>query len=237
MTTTTLIPAATPPAPRPGRLTRALLLCGIVAGPLFVLAFLVDGALRDDYDPLRHPISSLSLGERGWTQTVNFLVYGALTLAFAVGARRVLRPGRAATWGPLLIGVWAISLIAAGAFTTDPVSGYPPGTPDLPAGYSTSGALHDAAALIGFPALVAATFVLTRRFAGQRRRGWAAWSALIGLVFLTGFVVASLGFAQAAALVDLAGLYQRLTVGTGLLWLTLLAVDLRNRGGRPDSLS
>ncbi|MEU8300875.1 DUF998 domain-containing protein [Micromonospora sp. NPDC048909] len=223
-TTTTLLAAATPPAPRPDR-TRKLLLCGIVAGPLFVLTFLIDGATRDGYNPLRHPVSSLALGEHGWTQTVNFLVCGLLTLAFAIGVRRALRPGRAATWGPLLIGVWAVGLLVAGAFTTDPVSGYPAGTPDAPTAYSTSGALHDG---VGFPALIVAFFVFTRRFAGQRRRGWAIYSALTGLAFLAGFILASAGFSQTAGLVDLAGLYQRITIVIGLLWLTLLAVHLRN---------
>jgi hypothetical protein len=44
-----------------------------------------------------------------------------------------------------------------------------------------------------------------------------------------GLIAFSAGFAQTAGLVDLAGLYQRLTVVTGLLWLTLLAMHLRNQ--------
>ncbi|MEQ4304762.1 DUF998 domain-containing protein [Plantactinospora sp. B6F1] len=233
MTTITLQPASTPPAPRPRRRTRALLRCGIVAGPLFVLAFLIEGATRDDYDPLRHPVSSLALGPHGWTQTVNFLLCGLLTLAFAVGVRRALAPGRAATWGPLLIGVWAIGLLGAGVFVTDPISGYPPGTPEVPAEYTTSGALHDGFALFAFPALAAACFVFTRRFVGERRHGWASYSALTGLAFLAGDILASAGFAQVAGLVGLAGLFQRITVVIGLLWLTLLAVHLHGQLAAP----
>lgn len=41
------------------------LICGIAAGPLFVLSFLVQGATRADYDPMRHPVSSLALGDHG----------------------------------------------------------------------------------------------------------------------------------------------------------------------------
>jgi Protein of unknown function (DUF998) len=41
---------------------RALFVCGVVAGPLFVLVFLIEGAMTPDYDPLRHPVSSLALG-------------------------------------------------------------------------------------------------------------------------------------------------------------------------------
>ncbi|MCI0727528.1 MAG: DUF998 domain-containing protein [Chloroflexi bacterium] len=50
---------------------KVLLVCGAIAGPLFTVAWLVEGATRANYDPLRHPISSLSIGELGWTQTVN----------------------------------------------------------------------------------------------------------------------------------------------------------------------
>jgi hypothetical protein len=65
--------------------TRTLLICGAIAGPLFTVAWLVEGATRADYSPLRHPVSSLALGEFGWTQVANFIVTGLLTLAFAVG--------------------------------------------------------------------------------------------------------------------------------------------------------
>src|SRR5262249_24094762 len=91
---------------------RALLLCGVLAGPLFVAAFLIQGAMRPNYNPLRHSISTLELGsEFGWIQSLSFLVAGVLTLAFAVGVRRVLRPEMRSIWGPLLIGLWAVGLL------------------------------------------------------------------------------------------------------------------------------
>src|SRR4051794_21435385 len=98
---------AQPPPPVPPRLgpaVRRLLTCGAVAGPLFVVVFLAEGATRAGYDPLRHPVSSLALGDGGWMQTVNFLVAGSLSLAFAVGLRRALKaapgPARGSVWGP-----------------------------------------------------------------------------------------------------------------------------------------
>jgi hypothetical protein len=72
--------------------TRALLACGAIAGPLFTIAWALEGATRPGYEPLRHPVSSLELGPLGWTQQANFIVAGALTLGFAVGLRRALRP-------------------------------------------------------------------------------------------------------------------------------------------------
>ena len=59
--------------------TRRLLRCGMWAGPVFTATFLAEGAVRDGYRPLRHPVSSLALGPRGWIQTVNFAVTGVLT--------------------------------------------------------------------------------------------------------------------------------------------------------------
>jgi Protein of unknown function (DUF998) len=65
-----------------GRSSRAqtalLLVCGVVAGSLFVMTFIAEGATRADYSPLRHSISSLALGPSGWVQTVNFLAAGGL---------------------------------------------------------------------------------------------------------------------------------------------------------------
>jgi hypothetical protein len=190
-----------------------LLYCGLLAGPLFVLTFLIAGATRGDgYDVLRHPVSSLQLGDHGWVQTTNFLVAGALTIAFAAGLWRETRPGA------VLVGVWGVGLVGAGVFTTDPISGYPLGTPAT-IEYTTSGALHDAFSLPAFLALAVVQVVLAR---GQGR-GWAIYSLLSALAFLSAFVLASTGFSQTEPLVDLAGLFQRIAVILGFAWLTALA--------------
>lgn len=208
--------------------TKMLLACGAIGGPLFVATFLVEGATRANYDPLRHPVSSLALGDSGWTQDANFIVAGLLTLAFAVGLRRALRPFGGSIWGPLLVGVWGIGLLGAGIFPTDPVSGYPPGAPDRLSGYTWHGALHDIFSLLAFVALAVACFVFGRHFARWGERGWAIYSVVSGLVFVVAFVLSSVGFGEVQGLVDLAGLFQRVAVTVGFGWLTLLAVRLLN---------
>jgi hypothetical protein len=217
--------------------TRTLLGCGVIAGPLFVVMFLAEGATRAGYDPLRHPVSSLALGDYGWMQTANFVVAGLLTIAFAVGMWRAFWSPRRSVWGPFLVGVWGIGLIGAGIFPTDPVSGYPPGTPDQLTGYSLHGAIHDLAfSLPGFVALLAACFVFCRRFAARGELGWAVYSGLTGVVLTVAFVLASAGFGQAGGLVDLAGLFQRVAVAAGFGWLTLLALHtLRSSPGEYPS--
>jgi hypothetical membrane protein len=207
--------------------TRALLACGAIAGPLFTVAWALEGATRPDYQPLRHPVSSLELGDWGWTQQANFVVAGLLTLGFAVGLRRALRPLGGSRWGPLLVAAHGIGLVGAGIFVTDPVSGYPPGTPGhLPAYSSAHAALHDLVSVGTFVGLPLASLVLARRFAGWGQRRWAAYSAATGIAMAVGTVLTSMAFNQVEPLVAFGGLFQRTTVTIGWTWLTLLAIHL-----------
>ena len=214
------------------RTVTGLLLCGAVAGPLFAATVLIEGATRADYDPLRHSISSLALGPAGWVQTVNFLVAGALSLAFAVGLRRSLRGTAGSRWGPNLVGLWGVGLLGAGLFTTDPDSGYPPGSPFPLEEPTLHGVLHNLSAGVGFPALIAACLVLARRFATQGRRAWSLYSAASAVVILAFVILASYGFGRTGAVSDLAGLFQRISVMAGWAWLTVVALgSLRERSG------
>src|SRR5579862_7775230 len=76
--------------------TKALLSCGLLGSLLFTATYLIEGATRPGYDALQQAMSALSLGPGGWAQQVNFVVFGVLVLASAVGWRRALRGGRGA---------------------------------------------------------------------------------------------------------------------------------------------
>jgi Protein of unknown function (DUF998) len=62
-----------------GSLTRILLLCGAIAGPLFILAVLIQDYTRPAFNPRLQPLSLLSLGAWGWVQITNFVLAGVLT--------------------------------------------------------------------------------------------------------------------------------------------------------------
>ncbi len=206
--------------------TEVLLRCGMLAGPLFIVTFLIEGLARPDYNPLRHPVSSLALGPNGWIQMANFMVAGVLYLALATG---VLLARREQTVGPrsgaILIGAVGVGLLGSGAFITDPVSGYPPGTPDLLTSYTTSGALHDAFSVPVFLGLPAAAMAYAWWFLRHGNRGWAGYSLASGLAFLVAFGLTNTAFSQAPQLVDYGGLLQRTTITIGFTWLTLLAIQ------------
>lgn len=207
-------------------IVKKLLTWGAIAGPLFVITFLIQGIARLNYNPLRHPVSSLAFGEFGWIQVTNFIVAGLLMLAFALGLRLALRTQRGSTWGPLLVAIWGIGLLGAGLFLTDPVSGYPPGTPDLLLNPTAHGALHDQISLLGFLALTTACFVFSYHFASRDERGWAIYSALTGILFPMGIILSSMAFSQNVSVVTFGGLIQRLTISIGWTWVTLLAIHV-----------
>jgi hypothetical protein len=197
--------------------TKALLVCGAVASLLFTVAWLGEGAARANYDPLRHPISSLSLGDHGWMQVASFIITGLLILAFSIGLRRALRPS-GAVWGPLLVGLVGVGLIGAGIFVTDPFNGYPPGTPRIPTEHTTHGTLHGLCAVSFFLGLPITCFVFARLFTRLGEWRWAAYSVCTGLAMFA--VVFLVVFA------DIAGLFQRIAVIIGYAWITLLALHM-----------
>jgi len=203
---------------------RRLLACGIIGPLFFITVFLIEGATRPDYSPLRHPVSSLSYGDWGWMQRINFVITGLLLFAFAIGLRRVLRLSNGSVWGPRLIALAGIGLIGAGFFAADPLNGYPPGMPLIPTERTVHGVLHDLFGVPVFLGLPIACFVFRRQFARLGERRWAAYSTINGLAMLTAFVLTSMGFNQVPGFADLAGLFQRLTVTIGLTWIMLLAI-------------
>jgi Protein of unknown function (DUF998) len=199
--------------------TRALLACGVVAGPLFVAVGLLQMLTREGFDPTRHPLSLLSLGDLGWVQIINFVLSGLLFVAAAVGMRRVLRPGRGGTWAPRLVGVYGTALIMGGVFVADPALGFPPGTPDgIPDQMTWHGALHSVAPVLASLALVAACLVFARRFAAEGRRGWAAASLAVAVIDLV---------PAAFSGHDLFFVALGVSVAIGLGWLSVLAARLR----------
>ena len=115
---------------------------GAIGGPLFIAVFTVEGARRDGCGPLREPVSALALGERGWVQRIDFVATGMLMLGCSRGLGRLPADHPAASpWGAGLVGLYAIGLVGAGVFVTDPVEyGAPePGAPMEP---SQRGMLH-----------------------------------------------------------------------------------------------
>jgi hypothetical protein len=206
-----------------------MLSCGVAAGPVFVTAFLIQGAIREGYRPSRHPVSSLSLGPRGWVQAANFAVTGTLVIAGATGLWRAGDPAASKRVGPALIGAAGAGLIGAALFATDPVSGYPPGTPAAPIAPSRTGLMHNVVAVPVFAGLPAAALACSWQSVRTGHRGFGLYSAVTGTTMFAAAVLAGAGFSQSPRLVNLAGLIQRASIVTGFGWLTALSARALKR--------
>jgi hypothetical protein len=199
-------------------LVKKLLSAGIVGPLLFIAVFLVEGATRPGYSPWRMYVSQLATGPGGWVQVVNFFVCGTLVLAFAIGMRLAIAGTRGSIGGPVLLGLFAVSLLVAGTFTTDPGLGYPVGAPEV---HTTHGTIHGFAGLAVFTLLPAACFVTAWHFAGEKgSQPWAIYSVVVGalliVLFFGGFAVGQVPNAPT-------GLYQRIAIIAGWTWIAMIA--------------
>jgi hypothetical protein len=212
-------------------MTNRLLKCGILAGPVYIVVGLLQVLFREGFDIRRHALSLMSNGTLGWIQVASFIASGLLVIAAAVGIRQRLHPGRAGTWGPILLGIYGLGLIGAGIFIADPMDGFPPGTPPgPPATMSWHGPLHFISGGIGFIGLVGATLVFARRFAGLKEWGWATFSLATGVLFLAGF--GNIASGARAAWINLA-----FTAVVILSWAWLSAVCAKLLTPRPGGVA
>jgi Protein of unknown function (DUF998) len=203
------------------RRTRALLICGLIAGPFYLIVGLIQALTRPGFDIMRHDLSLLANGDLGWIQISNLVLTGLLVVAFACGVRQAFTAGRGRTWGPILLGIYGVGLIGAGFFIADPAFGFPPGTQASAHAISWHGLLHIVTAGIGFLALIAACFVLARRFASRKQRGWAAYSNAAGVIFFTAFVGVATGSGQSWSVI---GFWIGVLVAWAWIWALALSL-------------
>jgi hypothetical protein len=214
------------------RVTRSLLGYGVLAGVVFEASVLIQGLTRHGFRIAHDDASLLSNGPLGWIQIATFLLCGAMTIAFAVGARRALADRTGGTWGPRLIAVYGAGLIGAGLLRADPADGFGPGAPAGKAAHiSWHAAGHLVSASIGFTALIVACFVIARYFAGERRRGMALYSRLTGLAFLAAFAGVTTGSSSAAIVLPF---YAGVLIAW--IWIAVVAVHLYRRASDPIDL-
>jgi len=205
---------------RDSRLTRALLVCGTITGPLFFVVAIIQALTRPGYNIRLNAISQLSLGDLGWIQITSFLLTGLLAVACAVGARRLLSGKKGGTWGAILIGTFGLGLIVAGIFPPDPGFGFPPGAPAGPTmPMSGHAGLHALGFFLSMLSLIANCFVFVRRFGSLGQQGWLTYSVVSGVATVALIALTNLFMSWAGVIVALAG-----AVAFG--WVTATAAKL-----------
>jgi hypothetical membrane protein len=204
--------------------TRALLWCGVVAGPIYIVVGVIEALTRPGFDVTRHDLSLLANGDWGWVHSSLLVTTGLLTVAGAAGLRRALRGGRGGTWIPLLVGLYGLGLVGAGFFSADPAAGFPPGTPASAHAVSWHGLLHFVSGGIGFLGLIAACLLSARRFGAQGGRGWAAYSFVTGVLYFAAFVGIAVGSGQGGAVLTAVILAFSVAVVLGWAWISAMTL-------------
>lgn len=190
--------------PQPGTLA-ALAWAGIAGPLLFTATFLAQEAFRiEEYSPVAEPVSALEAGPGGWVQQVNFVVFGLLTVAYAFGLHRGVRPTRAGVLGPGVLIVSGIGLVLAGVF---PLREDAAGITYDPGGHLVAGFTYFLSSALGL-------LVLSRRLARDTRwRGLSPYVLTAGALILLGFVLTRLlVMPQDGLLHDWAGVVQRVLI-------------------------
>ena len=110
------------------------------------------------------------------------------------------------------------------------MNGFPHGaaTPSTISGHAI---LHFVSGAIGFLGLIAACFVVARRFAALKQRGWAAYSVITGVLFLGAFFGIASGSKQSAVVLAFYG-----AVVLGWAWITVIAARLMTELPRTSSI-
>ncbi|HTZ24141.1 MAG TPA: DUF998 domain-containing protein [Streptosporangiaceae bacterium] len=212
------------PPPAVTRTTTLLARCGIVAGPLFIVAAWAQVPARPGFDPARDAISLLSIGHLGWIQVVNFLVTGALYIACAAGMRSLVSTGPGRRWIPALLYVCGAGVAGGGLFHPDPGDGFPPGTPAGASVVSSwHGVLHQVCGMSAFLALIALCFVFGRRFARTGQRRLAIGSRIAGALFAVALPASG---APGGALTLCAG------VAIAMFWTAFASARILSEAGR-----
>jgi hypothetical membrane protein len=202
---------------------------GIVGPVLFTATFVALELIRgSDYDRVSETVSALEAGPHGWVQQANFVVFGLLTIAFAIGLHAAVAPSRRGFAGPLLLGISGVGALLAAAC---PIAEGSAGEKVSPIGHTVAGTMFFATSAI-------ALIVLSRRLGKDPRwSGLAGYAATAGAVAIIGFfAMGALVMPDDAPLHDYAGLGQRILVLLVIfpcriaLAVRMLHLDPRGRG-------
>jgi hypothetical membrane protein len=204
-------------------LDRLAALGGVIGPVLFAVLVVVGGWLTDGYSHTAQAISELGATGAGyaWLQGIAFVLLGASVVGFAWALARALVPP---LWGPLMIGVFGVTVVLAGTV--------------LPCdagcqGQTTVGLLHNATGIAGFVSAIGGMFLLGRRWTSD-----PTWASHVGFTRGATFIalVGLLAFIATRALEGdaVAGAAQRLFVVPLLLWVVVTAARLTRVLDRAD---
>lgn len=185
-------------------------LCGIIAPILFTLLVIVASLIRQDYSQIYNFISDLGVGPYAMIQNVNFVIFGILSIGFALGLRGGLPSpqGKALKADVWLVIIFGFCIVGAGIF---------------PENYLSQGP-HNLVSAIAFLTIIATQLLIWRGLKNADSAVWGRYrtysliSGLLSIILLLVLRVAIGGDYQGAA--------QRAFLAVPWIWIELTGLKL-----------
>ena len=200
-------------------LRKNLLYCGIIAPVLYIITVIIGAALRQDYSHIVNAISELisNGAPNKAVLDVVFNIYNVLLLAFALGGYFALKSAHRlcrVAMG-IFIAVQALSF-SWGFFPMDP----------LGAETTFAGTMHNI--LGGIVALATIIMPLLMGLGLRQTDGFKNYSAYSFITSTIIFVSGLTGVILAGQGVHLFGFFERITIGSYEIWISVTALRLLN---------
>lgn len=193
---------------------RIFALCGIIGPIFFTLLVIIESLIQPGYSQIFNDISDLGLGPYGIIQNISFIVFGLLSIGFAIGLGANLphRAGKAVKW---LVIVFGVCIILAGVTLIL-----------TPAGviYAKDVVSHGLVSAIAFLVIIVAQFLTWQALRGSNSDIWGCYriySLLSGLLSI--FTLIILSYTQFSSF---HGATERLFIAVWLIWIEVTGLKL-----------
>ncbi|GAB1416278.1 hypothetical protein MASR2M117_25160 [Paludibacter sp.] len=198
---------------------------GIIAPIVFVLIFTIEGLFRENYSATKNFISELSIGDRGWIQIANFLIFGFLFFVFNVGLMQEFRKRGLSLTGPILFLILASCYFFSGPFVTDPGTIFTQQK-------SVHGIIHGVLGAMVFLLMTVSSWTFLKLFKKEKEfkslKNVTLFFATILTLSLIVFTYATKVPSSENIFPNMNGFFQRLALIPFMVWLCYFAFSIRN---------
>lgn len=191
---------------------RFFALCGIIAPILFLLVVIVASLIRPGYSQTFNFISDLGVGPYAVIQNINFIIFGLLSMGFALGLRATLPAphGRALKAGIWFVIIFSLGILFAGFFPEDYLSQVP----------------HNLVSALAFVSIIAAQLLIWRGLKNADSAVWGnyrKYSLISGLLTFLLLILLRVAISTGS---DYQGAAQRAFLAVPWIWIEITALKL-----------
>ena len=186
-------------------------ICGILAPIIFWVLVIVESLLRPSYSQYYNFVSDLGVGHLAILQNINFIVFGILTIIFALGLKNALPTpmGRSLKAGVWMVILFAIGVGLAGIFPESYLSANP----------------HNIVSATAFVAIIAAQLLMWQGLKNGDSTGWgryATYSLISGLISIILVIILKIAILYGFY----PGLSQRAFLIVSWVWVGITGIKL-----------